>query len=94
VVATRVAAVGEDAAAVAVVVTGTTAVIRVDMVEIIKEVGEVMDLGRTRIKVKVCRHVFLFFLELNLALTIGLFFLQRGEKEKKDGQGSSTRKKD
>lgn len=48
-VVTRAVVAGEDAAAVVVVVTGTMVVIRVDT-EVIKEVGEVMDLGKIRIK--------------------------------------------
>jgi hypothetical protein len=61
VVAIKVAAVGEAVAVVAVVVTGTMVVIKVDTVEVIKVVGEVMDHGRIRIKVKVRRQTDCFY---------------------------------
>lgn len=53
VAATKGVAAGEVAAVAAAVATGTTVVIRADTVEVIKVVGEVMDHGRIRIKVKV-----------------------------------------
>lgn len=63
VVAIKVVVAGEDVvvAVVAAVAIGITAVIKVDTaVEVIK-VGEVMDHGRIRIKVKVRKLLFFFF---------------------------------
>lgn len=56
-VETKGAATGEAVEVVVVVVTGTTVGIRVVMVEVIKEVGEVTAHGKTRTKVKVVAGV-------------------------------------